>query len=209
VTPAPSVDSVLYIIDRKGNLVNKVNTGLPYANDPVFSPDGRQIAFRGATRKSKREQDFIDEIYIIREDGTNLNQLTHYPIEDTTAAWYAYRAGPPRWHPTENFVSYQSFQEGKYSLFGVSPDGDRQWKLTNLKEQEGYHDWSPDGRWLTMEVFDSAETQFHIAVMDWSTKEMQIVTDTTYRLQQSPVFVKKIGSMSIQAGDPESFIHED
>ncbi|MBT8218909.1 MAG: PD40 domain-containing protein, partial [Bacteroidia bacterium] len=122
--------------------------------------------------------------------GSNSLQLTQYPASDTTAEWFAYKAGPPRWHPTENYITYQSKQNGKYSLYAVTPDGQKHWKLTDNAQDEGWHDWSPDGRWLAIELFDSEQTQFHIGLMNWETKELNILTDTTYQYQQAPVFVK-------------------
>lgn len=56
-------------------------------------------------------------------------------------------------------------------------------------QNEGWHDWSPDGRWLAVELFDDEQTQFHIGLMDGGTKEMKILTDTAYPYQQAPVFV--------------------
>ena len=162
----------------------------PFYSDPTFSPDGQQIAFRGANKKSKREEGFVDEIYLINADGTGLKQLTNYPMSDTTAAWYTYKAGPPRWHPTENFISYSSFQNGKYSLFGISPDGEKQWKLTDNVQGEVYHDWSSDGNWLVIDLSDSSETQYDIGLINWKSKELTVLTDTTYNYQQSPTFVE-------------------
>ncbi|MDH4070162.1 MAG: hypothetical protein OEV30_07035 [Ignavibacteria bacterium] len=189
VNPHPSVDSSFNIINLSGEVLSRINTGLPYASDPCFSPDGSRIVFRGALLQSKREEGFVDELYMINDDGTGLRQLTHYPEDDTTAPWFAYRAGPPRWNQAENFISYQSFQNGKYSLYAVTPDGASQWKLTDIEMQEGYHDWSPDGKWLAVEVFDQEETQFHVALMNRETKDFRILTDTSYTYQQAPVFV--------------------
>ena len=191
VDPHPSVDSAFYIIDLNGNVLQRIETGLPYAHDPLFVNNGEQIAFRGANKKSKREAGFFDEIYIINTDGTGLKQLTHYPKSDTTAPWYAYKAGPPKLHPTENFISYASFQNEKYSLFGVSVDGEKQWKLTSNKQTEVYHDWSPDGKWLVTDISDANELRYDIALINWRTKEIKILTDTTYQYQQSPNFVLK------------------
>ena len=191
VDPHPSVDSVFYIIDLQGKIVQKIFTGLPYSHDPTFINDGEQIAFRGAHKKSKREKGFRDEIYIINVDGTGLKQLTSYPESDSTAPWYAYKAGPPRQHPTEKFISYASFQNGKYSLFGVTIDGKKQWKLTNNDLMEIYHDWSPDGNWLVTDLADLEEKHFNIGLINWKTKELKILTDSSYQYQQSPNFVLK------------------
>ncbi len=189
VSPHSSIDSLLYIINLEGEILRKLDTGTPYASDPAFSPDGKKIAFVGKTKKSKRDPDFKAEIYVVNADGTELKQLTHYPEADTTAEWFAYKAGPPRWYPAENFITYQSKQNGKYSLYAVAPDGSKQWKLTDNPQQEGWHAWSPDGKWLAIELFDNDQTQFHIGLMNWQTKELNILTDTTYKYQQAPNFV--------------------
>jgi len=191
VSPHETIDSLFYIIDLNGQILNKLNTGLAYAADPAFSPDGNKVAFRGAHKRSKREEGFDGEIYIINEDGTGLTKLTEYPETDRTAPWYAYRAGPPQWHPQENFISYASYQNGKYSLYGVSTDGSDNWKLTNNSQSEVYHNWSPDGNWLVTDMSDTSETKYQIGLVNWKTKDLTVLTDTIYKYQQSPVFIVK------------------
>jgi TolB protein len=190
LTPHPSVDSSFHIINRQGVLLSKVVTGLPYAGDPLFVNDGRQVVFRGGQTKSKLVEGFNEELYLINIDGTGRRQLTQYPKNDTTANQFAYHAGTPVLHPTENFISYQSKQNGKYSLYAVTLDGQKQWKLTENPQNEGWHAWSPDGRWLAIELFDNDQTQFHIGLMDWETKGLSILTDTSYVYQQAPVFIR-------------------
>ncbi|MEZ4942988.1 MAG: hypothetical protein R3D58_19100 [Saprospiraceae bacterium] len=157
--------------------------------DPLFSPDGQQLVF--AYKKNRRDRNAIEELYSMHVDGSGMRQLTHFPAADTTAPWHSYHAGPPRWNQRENFISYQSFQNGKYSLYAVAPDGSRQWKLTENTFDEGWHDWSPDGRWLFVETFDTDQTQFAIHRINWNTRELFRLTDTTYKYQQAPVVLWK------------------
>ena len=189
VTPHPSVDSAFYIINLQGKVLDKLYTGLPYSGDPLFVNGGKQVVFRGGLTKSKLIDGFNEELYLINMDGTGRRQLTHYPKGDTTAGQFGYHAGTPVEHPTEHFISYQSKQAGKYSLYAVSLDGQKHWKLTDNPQNEGWHSWSPDGRWLAIELFDDEQSQFHIGLMDWRTKEVAILTDTAYQYQQAPVFV--------------------
>lgn len=191
VKPSSKIDSVFYIIDLKGEVIQKLSSGLPYASDPLFVNDGQRVVFRGGLTTSKIVDGFDEELYIIDVDGSNRKQLTHYPANDTTAGKFNYRAGAPKLHPVENFVSYQSFQNGKYSLYAVSLDGQKHWKLTENTQNEGWHDWSPNGKWLAIEIFDNDQTQFHIGLMNWETKEMKVLTDSTFQYQQSPNFVIK------------------
>lgn len=192
VKPSPKIDSSFHIIDIKGKLVQRLETELPYSADPLFVNNGNQVVFRGGMTKSKLIEGFNEALYIINTDGNYRKQLTHYPENDTTAGKFGYRAGTPKLHPTENFVSFQSKQNGKYSLYAVTLDGSKQWKLTENQENEGWHDWSPDGKWLAIELFDNNQTQFHIGLMNWETKEMKVLTDTSFQYQQCPNFVLKM-----------------
>jgi TolB protein len=155
--------------------------------DPVFSPDGTRIAF--SYKKDRRDRSAHEELFIMNDDGSGMRQLTHYPENNSSAREYGYRAGAARWHPTEDFISYVSLQDGRHSIFAITPDGSRQWKLTNHEFAEGWHDWSPDGKWLVFNSSDWKETQYQITLMNWETKELRQLTDSTYKAQQSPVFV--------------------
>ncbi len=192
VRPHRSVDTAFYIIDSLGEIKSRITPDLAYFNDPTFSPDGKRIVFRGATKPFKKDSGYRDELYIMEADGNNLQKLSTYPAADTTAHWYSYHAGPPRWHPSENFISFQSFRNGKYSLYAIAPDGSREWKLfKNDSLHQGWHDWSENGKWLAIGVSDLEQENYHIQLINWETKEARILTDTTYKYQQAPVFVKK------------------
>lgn len=191
VKPKLITENTFYILDQKGNIINRLETGLHYAADPLFVNDGKQVVFRGGKTVGKNIDGFEEELYIIDTNGKKRKQLTHYPEKDTTAGKYGYRAGAPKLHPTENFISYQSKQNGKYSLYAISLDGKKQWKLTTNSQNEGWHDWSPDGKWLAIELFDDEQTQFHIGLMNWESKEMEILTDDTFKYQQAPNFIFK------------------
>ena len=192
VRPHRSVDTAFYILDEAGNIIKKLKPNVAYLSDPLFSPDGKSVVFRGANAPFKKDSGYLDELYIMNDEGSELRQLTHYPKADTTAKWHNYHASPPKWHPTENFISYGSFQNGKYSLFAVTPDGQRQWKLLpdSKKSSTVWHDWSPDGKWLVYDVSYNREPPYHIELMNWETKETKVLTDSTYQYHQAPNFVK-------------------
>lgn len=190
VRPHRAVDTAFYILDSNGKILNRLKPNLEMFNDPIFSPDGSQIVFRGGMKSIKFERGYDDELYIMNADGTDLRQLTHFPKNDTLKTWHSYAAGPPHWNIKENFITYQSEQNGEYHLYAVTPDGKKQWKLTNNEFSEGWHDWSPDGKYLAIEAFDKEQSQFDIMLMDWDTKQVTKLTDSTYKYQQAPVFVK-------------------
>ena len=189
VTPHKSVDSALYVIDRSGTVLHRIQTGLATSTDPVFVPGLDKVIFRGSPTTFKRDSGYADELYMVDMNGGGLRQLTKYPASDTTRPWFAYRAGPPRIHPTEGFASFQSYRDGQYRLYGVNTDSGEQSLLIKSEWDMGWHDWSPDGRWLVVELFDTDQTQFHIGLVDWDAKTVQVLTDTSYTYQQAPVFV--------------------
>lgn len=158
-------------------------------SDPCFSPDGQHIVF--SYKKNRRDRSTHEELYRMNADGTGMTQLTHYPENNPSAKEYGYKAGSARWHPTENFITYVSKQDGRNSIFAITPDGKKQWKLLDNPNSDGWHDWSSDGRWLVFNSSDNAETQYHITLMNWKTKEQKQLTDNTYKSQLGPVFVEQ------------------
>lgn len=190
IKPHRSIDTAFYIIDSNGKQISRLKPNLDMFNDPLFSPNGEKIVFRGGNRSTKFERGYDDELYIMDADGSNMKQLTHFPKNDTLKKWHSYSAGPPKWNIKENFITYQSERNGQYNLYAVTPDGKKEWRLTDNPFSEGWHDWSPDGNYLAIEAFDKEQTQFDIVLMDWKTKEVTKLTDSTYKYQQAPVFVK-------------------
>ncbi|MBK7357674.1 MAG: PD40 domain-containing protein [Saprospiraceae bacterium] len=180
----------LFIVNTKTGAYKQL-TNEPNAKfgDPCFSPDGTKIAFYYLKDKTNRANH--EELFVMNDDGTDMTQLTHYPENNISAKDYGYRAGATKWHPTENFITYVSLQDGRHSIYAVTPDGKKQWKLIHNEHSEGYHDWSSDGKWLTFNKSDIKESQYHIVLMNWKTKEQKQLTDATYKTQLSPVFVQK------------------
>jgi TolB protein len=159
-------------------------------SDPAFSPDGKQIVLRH--RQDKRNyKNEKSELWMLNTDDKTKKQLTHFPESDTTDEWFVYHAGPPKWHPKENFISYQSYRDGKYRLFAIKPEGGEPWRLientTDLEED--WHSWSSDGTWLTFGMADYSIDLVDIYLMNWESKEIKQLTDS-WHYEQAPVFVE-------------------
>ena len=190
VTPHSSVDSAFYIISKEGEVLNKIYTGLPYFNDPCFSPDGKQIVFRGAYMPFKKDKGYVDELFIINADGTGLKQLTHYPVSDTSANWFDYHAGPPQWLP-DSTISYISKRNGNYSIFNIPASGGTPAQITPDGFNQGWHNWLDDKSLL---VFDgvkmSDDADYDIFIMDGAKRTISRLTfDSIY--EQAPIFYKE------------------
>ncbi|MBK9176146.1 MAG: PD40 domain-containing protein [Flavobacteriales bacterium] len=195
VDPKGINDTAFYRIDEAGKVLDTLYHGLAYANDPCFSPNGRQVVFRGSNAKFKGSAGYHDELYIINTDGSGRRQLTHYPANDTTAEWWAYHAGPPFWEPSSSRISYCSKRKGNLSIFSIKPDGTDEQQLTPDGFDEDWHAWSPDGSWLvysgTPLVSEEERPAFDIFLMDLRTKQAKRLTTDTLT-EQAPVFVRVV-----------------
>lgn len=179
----------LFIVDiGTGSYRQITNDTTAFYRDPLFSPDGQQIVC--AYQADKRNNNRHEELFIMNADGSGMKQLTFFPESDSAIKEHSYKAGPPRWHPTENFISYISKQSGKYSIYTVTPDGQKHSKLTDNPISEGWHDWSPDGEWLAFDSGNEDGSAYHIMLMNWKTKVITQLTDTTFKYHQAPVFVE-------------------
>ena len=159
-----------------------------YHTDPVFSPDGKQIAFR--YRTERRNRFAKTEIYMMNDDGTGMRQLTNYPAGDTTNRSGEYHAGPPRWNSTDNFISYMSFQKGKYEVYGITIDGKKQWQITNTENKEaGWHDWTPDGKWMVVDISVPGKKIYDIYLMNNESKKLSPLA-ATWKYEQAPSFIE-------------------
>ena len=70
----------LWSVDRNGGHAVRLTTGTGIETDPVFSPDGTQIAFTG-------EYDGNRDVYVVPAAGGVPRRLTYHPSEEYVAGW--------------------------------------------------------------------------------------------------------------------------
>lgn len=182
----------LFIVDRETGAFRRL-THEPEAafRDPTFSPDGKRVAY--VYKKKRTDRTEIEEMYIMNLDGTNRRKLTTYPADDPLSKDPGYKVGPPQWNAKYNFISYQSNQAGKQSIYAVTPDGKKQWKLTDSKLDEGWHDWSPDGEWLVFDSRDAATGRYDLMLMNYKGGKIRKLTGSSpFKYHQAPVFIAPI-----------------
>jgi Tol biopolymer transport system component len=130
----------IYVMNADGSDERRLSDQPGHDSGPVWSPDGRRIAFF-----SRRNGN--TDIYVMNPDGTGVRRLTQSPNYDFT----------PDWSPDGKHIVYMSFPpapEGKrppQRLYVMNADGGRRRPLTPDIRAAGNPDWSPDGRRIAFE----------------------------------------------------------
>ncbi len=94
--------------------------------NPVWSPDGTQIAFTYYFDDNR-------DIYVMDADGSNLTRLTTDPAQDSY----------PSWSPDGTRIVFQSDRFGNDALFILDLEDGSEGLLTDHFADERYPAWSP------------------------------------------------------------------
>ena len=95
--------------------------------NPVWSPDGKHIAFLSDRGPAEGYQ-----IYVMEVDGANLRVIT---------PWAGFLPDSPAWSPDGQHIA---FEAGR-SLYTVRPDGTDLTQVVERPQLQAQPSWSPDG----------------------------------------------------------------
>ncbi|HEX2241454.1 MAG TPA: DPP IV N-terminal domain-containing protein, partial [Actinomycetota bacterium] len=143
-------DRDLFTLSPTGGAFTQITSGPDIDVTPVWSPDGRKLAFvRDDPTYGKVSS---GDIYTLEADGTGERNLTNTPL-----AFEKF----PSWSPDASkivFVSDRGFPNltarllylrgGETDLYVMDADGGNVVRLTSDPGYEEYPVWSPNGRWL-------------------------------------------------------------
>ena len=116
----------LYIADTQGQ-IRRITQGMGKVYTPNWSPNGRYIAFAADDGQN------ID-IYIIKPDGTDLQQITDHKAKDYL----------PKWSPDSNYIMFVSERDGNPDIYIANEAGDVQ-RVTAHKGRDTNPGWGPMG----------------------------------------------------------------
>ncbi|HEY7878186.1 MAG TPA: hypothetical protein VIC55_08165 [Gemmatimonadaceae bacterium] len=150
LAPPKKNDADIKIIDlatgeRRVLITGGINTY------PVFSPDGRFIAFRRMLGRMN------SEVFVADSDGRNARNLTNHPAFD----------GWPAWSPDGTRLAFASNRNGPYQIFVMRADGTDVRLVARTTGRGTAPQWSRDGTiyfTICQAVGDGADCEIFTAV---------------------------------------------
>ena len=134
---------------------------------PAWSPDGRQLAVT-------LSKDETSQIYLLNPETGEVKRFTRGGALDTEAVY----------SPDGRWLYFTSDRGGSPQIYRASLENGETSRITF---EGGYNVspvLSPDGK--TMAFVHRRDSRFHVAAMDLSTRQMQVLTDTAF--DESPSF---------------------
>ena len=122
--------SGLYTINPNGTALRKLSKEMSYAQSPLWSPDGKQIAFSGPEQK----------VYVVNANGTRLREL----LPNVGASYIDSYA----WSPNGKEIAFTTVNHrGELDIYMIIADGTGQTNLTSTRDSiEDEVSWSSDGK---------------------------------------------------------------
>ncbi len=137
--------SEIYVIDADGSNPQNLTNDPHDDRYPLWSPDGKRIAFASSRVAFNGKIPQSLEIYVIDADGANEQRLTDSPFFDDRH---------PSWSPDGKRIVFSARREGHfetkfaitYEIYVMDADGGNQQRLTENRKNDWGPSWSPDGK---------------------------------------------------------------
>ena len=120
-----STNTDIYLYDVEKGTAENLTEGMPgYDTDPVFSPDGKYIAWLSMERD--RYESDKSRLFIIDLESRTRRELT---------SAFKYNAEHPAWSPDGKYLCFSSLVEGLGEIWRIDPMTNAQSRVTPEREQ--------------------------------------------------------------------------
>lgn len=144
-------DADIYTMNPNGKELKRITSSWGIDISPVWSPDGKEIAFVSSRSGSP-------QIYIMERNGGNVKRLTYAGGHNVS----------PAWSPDGKRIAFAGRERGTYDIFIINRDGTGIMRLTQNEGNNEDPSWSPCGRYL---IFTSNRSgRYELYVMRWNGK---------------------------------------
>ncbi len=225
-------DFDIYVMNADGTKATNLTNSTDQELDPIWSPDGSQVAFAKCPGACEV---FFTEVWVINANGSGLKQLTHgggflgawspdgkriafvrdggiviMNADGTGLTTINQNGRPTAWSPNGKQIMFQSDRDGDNDLYVMNVDGSGVIQLTdNPASDEGdFAGWSPDGARI---VFSSRRDggDLDIFVMNADGSGVTPITQNDFIEDDDPVWSpdgKHIAFHSTRTGQEEIFV---
>lgn len=172
-------------------LTNITASSTGFTGSPVWSPDGKKIAFHGGLKSSF-------DICVMKADGSGLRRITRSPDNDFS----------PSWSPDSKKIAFSRDGRTNAEIFVMDAiDGSGKQNLTRTpRAREIDPSWSPDGKKIAFSRSTSSSDDVYVMNADGG-KRRNLTAGAAAGF--SPVFSpdgKKIAFASSRVGNSHIFV---
>ena len=123
----------IWTVPAVGGKATRITIHDAYESHPVFSPDGKQIAFSGARYGN-------NDIFTVPAEGGSVRRLTYHSGDDQVASWT--QPGKILFSTTREFNAIERPAE----VYSIDPKGGTEMRILDAVGADPI--LSPDGHWL-------------------------------------------------------------
>lgn len=158
--PSPFAPTEIYRVHTTGRSVQRLTVAaLSYEEPLAWSPDGQWLLFG-------TDRDLNTELYRMRADGSQVQNLTRLSSDNRFAAW----------SPDGEWL-YFTVGGARVQLYRMHPDGSNQENVTRNAGYNTFGAFSPDGEWMFFTLAHDSRNTIYQMRLDGS--QMQRLTPPT------------------------------